>query len=334
MTNNTNTTTSSHNNNQWKQAALVLHKQGVSWRKIAKLLNKPKSSVSDFLRLEVKGYVKPTELSEAKKGDPEKKKNIFKDTEARVLYLDIESSPLLSATWSLWNNNIGLNQIHNDWYMLSYCAKWADSDEIFYEDIRDTVLEEDDHSILGSLWNLLDEADIVIGHNARKFDVKKINARLILQGFSKPSSYRVVDTLEIAKEVFGFPSNRLQYLTDKLCLENKKTKSVKFHGYELWKECLKGNPEAFDEMREYNLMDVLSLEELTIKIAPWSNRIPNLDVFSPEPMSNEDWTHVGYHYSNMGKYDKFQNDNTGQYRRGRVNLLTKEKRASLLSNVV
>ena len=62
MTNNTNTTTSSNNNNQWKQAALVLHKQGVSWRKIAKLLGVPKSSCSDWLRSQVKGYVRPSEI--------------------------------------------------------------------------------------------------------------------------------------------------------------------------------------------------------------------------------------------------------------------------------
>lgn len=313
----------------WKSKALELHNENVSWRAIARELGKSKSTVSDWLRSQLKGYVRPSE-----KVSVESKQNIFKNTDARVLYIDCETSPMLGAVWSLWNNNVGLNQIHNDWFMLSYCAKWADSDEIFYYDIRDTVLQEDDRGLFESLWKLLDEADIVIGHNARKFDIKKINARLILQGFDKPSPYRVVDTLEIAKESFAFSSNKLEYLTDKLCIENKKTKSAKFHGYTLWSECLKGNAEAFDEMREYNLMDVLSLEELTIKIAPWSNRIPNLDVFTPEPMSNEDWIHVGYHYSNMGKYDKFQNNNTGQYRRGRVNLLSKEKRASLLGNVV
>ena len=46
----------------WREKALELHHQGMSWRQIAKNLNKPKSSVSDALRKMVKGYVKPSEV--------------------------------------------------------------------------------------------------------------------------------------------------------------------------------------------------------------------------------------------------------------------------------
>lgn len=46
----------------WKVRALGMHKDGISWRKIAANLGKSKSTVSDFLRKEVKGYVKPSEV--------------------------------------------------------------------------------------------------------------------------------------------------------------------------------------------------------------------------------------------------------------------------------
>ena len=42
----------------------------------------------------------------------------------------------------------------------------------------------------------------------------------------------------------------------------------------------------------------------------------------------------GFHYTNLGKYQKYRNKITGVQRRSRVNLLTKEKRDSLLANIV
>lgn len=52
-----------HGESTWKTVALELDKKGFSWRKIAKLLGKPKSSVSDWLRSQVKGYTRPADLA-------------------------------------------------------------------------------------------------------------------------------------------------------------------------------------------------------------------------------------------------------------------------------
>lgn len=37
-------------------------------------------------------------------------------------------------------------------------------------------------------------------------------------------------------------------MTDKLCVKYKKLNHSKFPGMELWRECLKGNSEAWTEM--------------------------------------------------------------------------------------
>lgn len=42
----------------------------------------------------------------------------------------------------------------------------------------------------------------------------------------------------------------------------------------------------------------------------------------------------GFHYSNLGKYKKYRHKITGQQKRSRVNLLPKEKKDSLLANIV
>ena len=145
---------------------------------------------------------------------------------------------------------------------------------------------------------------------------------------------RVIDTLEIAKKEFAFTSNKLLHLTRLLCKKNQKSDHGKFAGHSLWKEFVKGNPEAIAEIREYNQIDVVSLQELYEILAPWSSTLPILEVYEDEVVDMSDWVVDGYVYTNMGKYDRYRNIKTGQYRRGSKNLLSREKRESLLRNIV
>lgn len=314
-----------------------LLEQNKSYREIAKIVlgrESRKSTIGDF--------VKRSEISGFGLGDNEEdsKDQEYKDAldreykKAKILFIDIETAPLQGALWSLWQDGIGLNQMQSDWYILSFTAKWAHSDEIIYMDKRDSWQDEDDHDMLTRIWELLDEADYVAGHNTKRFDVKKIFARFIINGFSRPSTFRHIDTLQIAKSIFGFTSNKLEYLTEKMCTEFKKSSHKKFPGYKLWSECLKGNMEAWEEMEEYNNFDVLSNQELYEVFMPWDTKLPNFDVHSDEEYDMDEWEEDGFHYSNLGKYQRYRHKYTGQQRRGRTNLLSKEKRATLLANIV
>jgi hypothetical protein len=296
----------------------------MSWRGIARELDVPKSTVHDYLSVAMVGSESNSRTKTPK-----------------ILLLDVETAPVFGAVWSLWKQNVGLNQIKTDWFLLSYSAKWLGSppDEILYEDLRGTVRDEDDTKLLHSLWTLLDGADILITQNGKRFDAKKINARLILNGFSPPSSYKHIDTLEIAKANFAFTSNKLEYMTDKLCTEYKKVKHSKFAGFELWKQCLADNVEAWEEMEEYNKYDVLSLEELYYKLAPWDKRHPNLNLYDDTEShtcrcGSTDIIKYGYHYTQLSKFQRYKCKSCGAETRDRVNLLTKEKRNSLHMNVI
>lgn len=267
------------------------------------------------------------------------KKLITKKEGPRILVFDIETAPNVAYTWGMWQQNIGLNQFLHDWYVLSWSAKWVGEDYVMYEDKRESWHTQDDYDILASIWHLLDEADIVVTQNGKKFDVKKLNARFVQHGFKPPSSYKHIDTLMIAKRHFGFTSNKLEYMTDKLCKKYKKLKHGKFPGMQLWTECLKGNPEAWDEMEEYNKYDVLSLEELAFILAPWSNQLPNLDLYYNDNdnhclCGSTEWIDAGYAYTNLSKFAKFKCSSCGNEKRSRVNLLPKEKRQTLKLNVL
>lgn len=307
--------------NDWKKEAQRLKGEGLSSRQIANILGKGKSTINDYFS-KLKGgwedYFRPQDLQ------PQGPK---------ILFIDIETKPILAHVWRLFDQNVGLNQIQEDWSILSYCAKWKGCDDVIYEDLQGSDDFEDDSRLLGNLWKLLNEADIVVGQNSKRFDVKKINARLVLNGYPKPSTFRQIDTLNIAKAQFGFTSNKLQYMTDQLCTKYKKLEHGKFAGHLLWSECMKNNPEAWAEMKLYNINDVLSLEELYDILSSWDNTLPNFDVYVDEILDMSVWEEDGFHYSNVGKYKRYRNKVTGVQRRSRVNLLPKEKRDSLLSNI-
>lgn len=261
--------------------------------------------------------------------------SVLEQREPKVLLFDIETAPMLGYVWSLWENTLGLNQVQSDWYVLSWSAKWlgAPEDKVMYMDQRKAKDIENDKKTLEGIWKLLDEADIVIGQNSKSFDHKKLNARFILNGMQPPSSYRHIDTKILAKRHFSFTSNRLEYMTDKLCKKYKKLKHAKFSGFELWKQCLAGNIEAWKEMELYNKYDVLSLEELYYKLIPWDNSI-NFNVYSDSvdticTCGNKRFKESGFYYTNTAKYQKYRCTKCGSEVRSRNNLLSKEKKKSL-----
>ena len=47
----------------------------------------------------------------------------------------------------------------------------------------------DDKALMRKLWDLMDEADIVIGHNCDSFDIKKINSRFFDDKISHNRAY-------------------------------------------------------------------------------------------------------------------------------------------------
>lgn len=326
-----------------KQLVVDMHQQGISGRRIGLKLGISPRSVQEFLNKDTwkewwdgnttKLQYNPDDVSFGR--EITNKQNIH----AKILTIDIETAPLLGACWSLWNNNIGLNQLERDWYILSYSAKWFHEDEVIYKDKSDSWDNEDDQDLLNDIWLLLDEADIVISQNGKKFDEKKINSRFIISGMKPPSYYKSIDTCEIAKRHFGFTSNKLEYLSDKINKRYKKLKHGKFPGYEMWKECLRGNQEAWAEMEEYNIHDVLATEELYTHLRPWYRAHPNLNLYHNENFEyckcgNDVFEHKGYLVTNLSKFDKFVCASCGAESRGRVNLLTKDKRASLRANIV
>lgn len=193
----------------------------------------------------------------------------------KILLMDIETAPISAFVWRVWQENIGLEQIEKDWFTLSWAAKWLYDSRVMGEVLTPKESkEEDDYRIVKKLWQLFNEADIIIAHNGDGFDIPKMNTRFVLWGFEPPSSYRSIDTLKEARKHFSFTHNRLDYLGEVFGVGRKIETDFK-----LWKACLQGEKKSLDKMLKYNKQDVLLLEEVYLKLRPWIKSHPNLSIF-------------------------------------------------------
>jgi DNA polymerase elongation subunit (family B) len=256
----------------------------------------------------------------------------------KILLFDIETSAIKAHVWGGYEQNVGRNQVREDWYLLSWAAKWHGEDEVFYEDVRSSgkSSKDKDRKILKGIHKLLMEADIVVGHNSDKFDIKKLNARFIKYGMKPISHYKKVDTLKIARKHFNFTFNTLAYLAEYLEVGESKSEHKKFPGMELWNACMDGDRltrrEAFEEMELYNKKDVTVLEKVYNKLAPFEPSLKFSTYHQTTVCSCGSYTFIkdGITYTASGNYQRYVCKGCGKVFRDRKNLITKDQRKDML----
>ena len=59
---------------------------------------------------------------------------------------------------------------------------------------------------------------------------------------------------------------------------------VRHEGWDLWKDCMNGVPEAWAIMEKYNKQDVILLEKLYNKLQPWIDQHPNRNMYTDRPV--------------------------------------------------
>lgn len=255
---------------------------------------------------------------------------------AKILILDIETAPKVAYVWRFFKENVSPKQVKEHGHIMSFAAKWLGEEYVYYEENR----KENDIALIKVLNSLLDQADIVVAHYGKKFDLPQISGRSVVHGLKPPSPYKIVDTKEVASKHFNFPSNSLEYLCDVFNVKHKKKSHKKFPGFELWLECLRNNNEAWDEMKEYNIADIYALEDIYLRMRPWVSNHPNVSIFDVEeqkastcPKCNSPHIHWrGYAHTNLGRYARFQCQDCGGWGRGRQMLLEPNDRKVLMTN--
>jgi transposase-like protein len=329
-------------NNTWKQEALELAQTGLSWRKIAKQLGVARSTVSDWLRTQFKHSVKRS-VSDSETFSPVVGAKVLvppKDG-PKVLVFDLECSAELSYHFGRYKVNIPEAFNVRPSYLLSFSAKWLGQDDIvtiglpYYDDYHPD--KHCDKRLCEDLHKLLSEADILVAHNLVNFDWKVAQTRFLLNGLDVIPPNKLVDTLNIAKQNFRFPTNKLETLAKHLGVGEK----MQHSGASLWVDCVAGKQEAWLEMLEYNTIDVEVLEKVYLKLRPYDKKHPNVSMYFTDRTERRcvccGSTDLSLtdkkSFTGLSQFAVYQCNSCGKHSRSRLNTLTKEERGSLLMNV-
>ena len=253
----------------------------------------------------------------------------------KTIILDIETAPSLAYIWGFWKQNIGDEMVLDyGGYIMSCSIKELGKEEVVYLENR----TDNDYEIVTEICNYLDEAVFVIAHNGKKFDIPFIKARAVINGIKPPSPFKVIDTLVIAKKEMNFKRNTLDFLAKALDVPLRKMTERKFKGFQLWWECLHGNDSAWEEMKQYNILDVEVLELVYLKLRPWYTSHPNIttgnnnEVMCCPKCGGNELIKRGHYYTNKGKYQRYSCKDCGGWSSETYVQNTIEKRKSLLAS--
>jgi DNA polymerase elongation subunit (family B) len=193
-----------------------------------------------------------------------------------VIFFDIETSPVEYLKFQKDKNPYFSSEgIIHDSYMIS--AAWKKQGDKKVNHVTSPNLW-DDYNAVKKLRDELSKADILVGHNIDKFDIKFLNARIILHGLPPLPLIPTIDTLKEVKRVATFTSHKLDYLTKLFFYEGKLEV-----GFGLWKKIIVGPTQAIkrkalNDMVTYNLRDVVKTEELYNRLRPYMKNHPHIGV--------------------------------------------------------
>ena len=122
----------------------------------------------------------------------------------RILGLDIETAPNTAHVWSLWKQNIAINQIVNTGRVMCFAAKWVGEPEI-------TFFSEKIHGhkrTIKAAHKLVSEAEAVLSYNGEKFDLPTLNREFLKYDLKPPRRTRTLIFSRSPSVGFGLHQTR------------------------------------------------------------------------------------------------------------------------------
>ena len=249
--------------------------------------------------------------------------------------LDIERIPGQHTTWHRGQTITGpfwdLNEIKgwtgkrihaddvSEWPR-TICAAWKWYDREGVEFAAEWQVGGYD-GFMRAVWDVFNEADLIIGHNADRFDARHLMGGWAEMGLPAPSPYKVIDTLKIARGTFAYESNTLDALNKRLGIDAKTDK----YDSRVAKAAVAGDKEAQDRIRFYNMGDIAASEALFDRLRPYARNIPHLGMWSDDEMAcpscGSTMTATGKTvHANVQRYEHLHCPNCGAHARGTTTL--------------
>jgi uncharacterized protein YprB with RNaseH-like and TPR domain/predicted RNA-binding Zn-ribbon protein involved in translation (DUF1610 family) len=154
---------------------------------------------------------------------------------------------------------------------MCWSAKWLGEKEVMFNSTHKSKPVK----MIKEIHKLINEADAVVHYNGTRFDMPTLNKEFLVHDLPPPAPYKQIDLLRTMRSQFRFPSNKLDYVAQRLGLGAKHETS-----FQLWIDCMNNDSKAWKQMEAYNKQDVLLLEKVYHRVLPWIKQHPNRNLFS------------------------------------------------------
>ena len=197
-------------------------------------------------------------------------------------------------------------------------ARWYGEDEVMFAAEWEVGGYD---GFMRRVWEWVDEADILIGHNMAAFDSKHLMSGWAEMGLPAPSPYKVIDTLKIARGSLNMESNTLDSLAKRLGVESKSDK----YDVRVAQAAVNGDREAQARIEDYNRGDIVASEALFDRLRPYARNIPHLGMWTDDelacPSCGSTMTATGKTvHANVQRYEHLTCPNCGSHARGTTTL--------------
>jgi uncharacterized protein YprB with RNaseH-like and TPR domain len=244
-----------------------------------------------------------------------------------VMFFDIETTPLLVYVWRLGKQYVRQHQLAEQSSRYGIiCISYAFNDGKSARTIDWGFKEQDSGKVIREFDKIVKMADVAIGKNSDKFDIKYINTQRVLNNLPPlPEWAKYTDDLEKQiRKHFAFPSASLDYISKQFGLGGK----VKMEMQD-WIDILEcKNKKSFDKMCAYNRKDVEDTRALWNKFQPHIKPKLNLSAFYGDfrcaNCGSQDLRKDGIRYQGKTCYQTFFCKGHGGYA-GRVTIPSPEK---------
>jgi hypothetical protein len=184
---------------------------------------------------------------------------------AKILLFDIETKPVKFWGWGVGKQYVTHDRIvaGEKFDIICIAYKWLGQGPV---KVLDWGLKEQCSKKMIDLFTKeVEQADLVVGHNGDKFDIRQINTQRMMHNQPPIAWPTAEDTLKQLRAKFYFPSFKLDYITKTLFGVGKSSMCMEDWIAIVDRKCAK----SLKKMKDYNVKDVLLLEKTFVKIAPY-----------------------------------------------------------------
>ena len=197
----------------------------------------------------------------------------------KVLIYDIETSLLEGTFWWTGEQYISHSQLRTEPRIITIAYKWLNEDKVYCLKWDENQC---DKQLMKEFVEIYNSADMVIGQNSDKFDNRFVNTRAMKHNLNINTFVKSFDIMKQTKRLFRLPSYSMDYISKYLGIAGK----LQHAGIQMWKDIQFGNKKeskaAMQMMCDYNIQDVLTTEEMYLKLRKYMGNVVHLGVLAGE----------------------------------------------------